>query len=187
MGQSKQLLAWGDGTLLTHAIKTAIDSRAGKVYVVLGDKEEEHRRSIGSLPVTIVANPSWKNGMGSSLKAGITASKDHSDAVVVMVCDQPLVTSQHLNHLITHFEKSGQEIIASKYGDVVGVPALFDKKMFEEILQLDDDAGARKLIDKHKDGSAFVFLKFGENDIDTYDDYLKSLSHAPDNRNRTVS
>jgi molybdenum cofactor cytidylyltransferase len=178
MGQSKQLLAWGEGTLLTHAIKTALDSRAGKVYVVLGDKETEHRKLIESLPVHVVSNPSWKSGMGSSLKAGLSLAKEHSDAVLVTVCDQPFVTSQHLNHLISHFDSTGQSIVASKYGDVAGVPALFGHVMYDEILTLGDEEGARRIIEKHKDQSALVFLKFGENDIDTYEDYVKSLPLA---------
>ncbi len=175
MGRSKQLLAWGEGTLLTHAVKTALGSRSDKVYVVLGDHEQRHRELIASQPVAIVNNPNWKSGMGSSLKAGLLLAKDHSDVILVMVCDQPFVTAKHLDNLIEHFINSKQPIVASKYSDVLGVPALFDKKLFGEILQLGDAEGARKLIEKHKTECGHVDLRFGEYDIDTPEDYKRSL------------
>jgi molybdenum cofactor cytidylyltransferase len=173
MGSSKQLLKWGEGTLLSHAVKTAMDSRAGHVYVVLGSNEASHRKAIESMPVTIVHNPDWLKGMGSSLKAGLAVAKDESEAVIIMVCDMPFVTSQHLNNIIEHFTKTYQPIVASKYRGAVGVPALFSKETFNELSLIDDEEGARKVIAKHKD-AAFVQLK-SPADIDTYEDYLASL------------
>jgi molybdenum cofactor cytidylyltransferase len=173
MGQSKQLLPWKNETLLTHAIHTAMESRVGHVLIVLGSNESEHRKAIEKLPVTIVSNPLWKNGMGSSLKAGLKQAKD-AEAVLIMVCDQPFVTTDHLNNLIQHFERTGQLIVASKYMDTVGVPALFSKKMFDELMDLDDKEGARKVIMKH-DHSVVIFASGV--DLDTPDDYQKALSH----------
>jgi molybdenum cofactor cytidylyltransferase len=169
MGQSKQLLPWGNETLLTHAIKIATASRAERVFVVLGDNETAHRKAIETLPVTIVVNADWRRGMGSSIKAGLTAAKD-SDAVLFMVCDMPFVTSQHLDDIIgtTH------PIVASKYQDVVGVPALFRKEMFGELMRIEDSEGARTVIRNHK--SAIIGLKSGE-DLDTPGDYKKALSN----------
>ncbi len=170
MGQSKQLLPWKGGTLLTHAIKTAIDSRAGQVYVVLGDKENKHREAIADLPVTIVSNPSWSKGMGSSIKAGLKAAKD-SEAALIMVCDMPFVTKDHLNNLIEHFEKTKQGIVASKYLDTVGVPALFGKERFYELMAIGDNEGARKVITN----ATVVLLESGL-DVDTPEDYRKAMS-----------
>jgi len=176
MGQSKQLLPWKNETLLTHTIKIAMGSRAGHVYVVLGSDEAAHRKAIEDLPVTIVANPLWEKGMGSSLKAGLNEAKKDSEAVLVMVCDQPFVTSQHLDNMIDHFEMTGQLIVASKYLDTIGVPALFNKEMFDELLSVSDHEGARKIIANHKSAIAVVYLKSGE-DLDTPEDYQKALSN----------
>ena len=174
MGKSKQLRPWKDGTLLSHTVKTALDSRAGHVFVVLGDNEEAHRKAIGNMPVTIVGNPSWAKGMGSSLKAGLKQAKDTSDGVLVMVCDQPFVTSDHLNNMIEHFNKTKQNIVASKYDDAVGVPVLFGKEMFDELMTIGDEEGARKVILKYNP-TAIVLLS--GLDIDTPDDYKKALSN----------
>jgi len=173
MGSSKQLLKWGEGTLLGHAVKTAMESRAGHVFVVLGSDENTHRREIRDLPVTIVSNPDWAKGMGSSLKTGLTAAKDTSDAVLVMVCDMPFVTSQHLNNILEHFNKTHQPVVASKYGKASGVPALFGKDVYQELSEIGDEEGARKVIAKHRD-AAYVYLRSAE-DIDTLDDYQSSL------------
>ena len=171
MGQSKQLLPWKNETLLSHTIQVAMASRAGHVFVVLGDNETAHRKAIESLPVSIVVNRSWKNGMGSSLKAGLREARKVSDAVLVMVCDMPFVTSEHLNHLI----ETRQPIVASKYLDTVGVPALFRQEMFDELMTIGDNEGARKVITNHK--SATVIILASGNDIDTPEDYRKALSN----------
>jgi molybdenum cofactor cytidylyltransferase len=173
MGSSKQLLTWGEGTLLGHAVKTALESRAGRVFVVLGSNETSHRNAIEKLPVTIVSNPSWASGMGSSVKAGLAAAKETSEAVLLMVCDMPFVTSQHLNNIIEHFNKTGQQVVASKYDETAGVPALFGRNIYKELSETGDEEGARKVIAKQKD-RAMIPLQ-SPADIDTYEDYLASL------------
>lgn len=177
MGSSKQLLRWGEGTLLGHAVQTAMDSRAGHVFVVLGSNEAAHRKVLETLPVTIAHNPNWQNGMGSSLKAGLVAAKETSDAIIVMVCDMPFVTSQHLNNIIEHFTKTNQPIVASKYADTAGVPALFSKEVFNELAAMGDEEGARKIIAKHNDAALIVLQSPA--DIDTYEDYLANLPARP--------
>jgi len=171
MGQSKQLLPWGNETLLTHAIKTAMDSRAGHVCVVLGSNEEQHRNAIERLPVSIVVNDEWQKGMGSSLKRGLRQVSD-SDAVLIMVCDMPFVTSDHLNNMIQHYETTKQPIVASKYLDAIGVPALFSKEMFGELLGIGDAEGARSVIANHR--SQIIDLDSGI-DLDTPEDYTNAL------------
>jgi molybdenum cofactor cytidylyltransferase len=170
MGQSKQLLPWGNETLLSHAVRTAMDSRAGHVYVVLGDNDAAHRKAIEGLPVTIVVNPGWQNGMGSSLKMGVDEARKVSDAVLVMVCDMPFVTSEHLNNLVA----TDRPVVASKYLDTIGVPVLFRKEMFDELMMIGDQEGARRIIATHKPG--IVALKSGS-DIDTPEDYKRALSN----------
>jgi len=169
MGRSKQLLPWGNETLLSHTIRVAMESRAGHIFVVLGDNESAHRKAIEDLPVTIVSNPAWQKGMGSSLKAGLKEARKVSDAVLVMVCDMPFVTSEHLNHLI----ETTQPVVASKYLDTIGVPALFRKESFDELMTIGDAEGARKLIANYK--SAIIVLESGT-DLDTPEDYQKALS-----------
>jgi len=166
MGQSKQKLPWKNGTLLTHAITTALGSKAGKVYVVLGKDKDLAK----DLPVSVVVNDAWESGIGSSIKTGVNAAKD-AEAILIMTCDMPFVTSQHLNNLIA----TKKPIVASKYLDATGVPALFSKEMFDELMTIGDNEGARRIIEKYKSQIGTIVLKSGD-DLDTPEDYKKALS-----------
>jgi molybdenum cofactor cytidylyltransferase len=168
MGESKQLLPWKGKTLLTHSITTALESRAGKVYVVLA----KDQKLVADLPVSVVINSVWERGIGSSIKAGLNEAKE-DEAVLIMVGDMPFVTSQHLNNLIEHYAKTKSAVVASKYLETIGVPALFDKKVFDELLKIADDEGAKKVIMKNR--PAVIFLESGD-DIDTPEDYQKALA-----------
>ncbi|MEI9917281.1 MAG: nucleotidyltransferase family protein [Bacteroidota bacterium] len=169
MGQSKQLLPWGNETLLGHAINTALQCRADFVLVVLGHDEIAHRKAIAGFPVSTIVNPQWQKGIGSSIKEGLRSTIE-ADAVLFMTCDMPFVTADHLNKII----ETDHPIVASKYEDAIGVPALFRKEMYDKLLRIRDDEGARKLILDHK--PKVVDLKSGI-DLDTPEDYQRALSN----------
>src|SRR5690606_19422696 len=95
----------------------------------------------------------WEKGMGSSLKAGMDFIQSYladTTAVVVLVCDQPLLTADHLNNLIGKYRNAKAPVVASTYSGVTGVPAIFDASLFAEIRSIDDKHGARQIIDMHK-------------------------------------
>jgi molybdenum cofactor cytidylyltransferase len=176
MGESKQMLQWQDKTLLQHAVDTAFQSGAHTVVVVLGSNEEEHRDSIKDTKALIVSNPLWRTGMGSSLKEGIKQISDHGlDSVIVMVCDQPFVTAKHLEKLWKEYDKSKVKGVVSSYSGTFGVPALLGPDLFDDVLALADDQGAKKIF-QQLPAAEFksIALKDGETDLDTYDDYLRN-------------
>lgn len=173
MGESKQLLRIGDESLLRMSIHTACDSGAAPIVVVLGAQAEKHRESIADLPVAVVINEEWEKGMGSSLKKGIdflSTHHPHYRACLVMVCDQPAVTAQHLVALCHAQATSGKEIIASQYGNSSGVPVLFSRRFESELLMLPDEAGAKKLLHDHAEAVYTIDLPGGETDLDTPED-----------------
>jgi molybdenum cofactor cytidylyltransferase len=92
-----------------------------------------------------------------------------------MVCDQPLLTTDHLNVLIQTFKKTKSQIVASHYSGGAGVPALFDKSLFEELLNLENESGAKKIIQQHKDVVYSIPFPEGAIDLDTPDDYEKFI------------
>lgn len=178
MGQSKQLLPWQDQTLLRHAVATAVNAQVGNVVVVLGSNADKHLATLQHLPVTTVINPRWESGMGASLKFGLTNVDPASEALIVMVCDQPFVTATHLRTLVSVFESRRIEIVASEYGTTRGVPALFSAELLPELAMIADREGARALILKYPEKVASVHLERGEEDVDTYDQYLKLLDNG---------
>ncbi len=174
MGTSKQLLPIGNMPLLRYTTMQAMESKVRSTTVVLGHAYELHHQAIMHLPVSIVTHTDWKKGMGSSMKAGlqkILTQTPSLDAVVIMVCDQPYLTTKLLNRLLDNFVASRKCIVASYYASVAGVPAVFDKKYFPDLLKVDDFAGARKLIKEFFADVRTVDFPEGSIDLDTPEDY----------------
>ena len=185
MGQSKQMLLIKDEPLLRRTVRTALSTNGGNIIVVLGSVYEEHLPMISDMPVDIVHNEQWDKGIGSSLKAGLRyiVNSELAEALMILVCDQAFVTGEYLDKLINAYRKHTQSsttIVASKYGNTVGVPAIFDKVHFDELLALEDDKGAKKVIMSHSEGLYTVDFPEGILDIDTPEDYeelKKKLKH----------
>jgi molybdenum cofactor cytidylyltransferase len=174
MGTSKQLLDINGTTMLADAATKALAAGTKYAVVVLGAKEAEHRRALKHLSIECVANHLWIRGMGSSLKVGLAylLKKDPTlDAVVVMVCDQPLITSKHVRALVSKHEVLQNKVVTSWYAGTMGVPTLFSKNLFEEILRLPDDHGARQVIKNHVEETTTVDFGDGAIDLDTPGDY----------------
>lgn len=176
MRQSKQLLLVDGKPLLLHAAEIAKKSDVEKVLVVLGAEGETHRQTLNNLSVDVIMNPKWQTGMGSSLKAGlnhIIATDPKTAAVIVMVCDQPSLTTDQINSLIKKYNKSNKLLVASAYSNTVGVPALFGRQLFGEILKLGDEEGAKKIIQNYP--AEVVDFPEGSIDLDTPEDYKTFL------------
>ena len=180
MGQSKQLLPIGNVSMIRHAISIVDQSGLRPVVVVLGANDDKLRNEIGKTEVELVSNPSWKNGMGSSLKAGISFINQKfpdTDAIIICVCDQPLLTATHLKRLLTKHIESSKPIVASQYGESGGVPALFHKSLFKDLVALYDGQGAKKIILQRPLETAWVEFPEGVLDLDTPEDYEAYISH----------
>jgi molybdenum cofactor cytidylyltransferase len=176
MGTPKQLLPFGDTTLLRHAVETALASDCDPVLVVLGAAAESAAAAIAGLPVDAVTNVDWAKGMGTSLRLGLRTVLETTApaAVVVMVCDQPAVTAVLIGELIDAY-KAGATLVAAEYSGIIGVPALIGREWFEELLALGDDAGARALLKRHPDRVKPIPFPQGALDVDTPEDYQRLL------------
>jgi molybdenum cofactor cytidylyltransferase len=179
LGQSKQLLSVKGEPLLLKSVNAAIQADAKKVIVVLGANEEEHRKVIDQLPIEIIYNPTWQKGMGNSVKAGLAyllKVDPTTEAVITMVCDQPLVNASHLKKMMARFKETKSPIVASFYSDSAGVPALFDKSLFEKIASIGDEHGAKKFIHQTSENVSLVDFPEGAIDLDTQEDIKRFLS-----------
>jgi len=175
MGRSKQLLPIQGEPLLLRTTKAALQSQANNTVVVLGANAEKHEAVIKHLPVTIIVNDEWEQGMGNSLKMGLrhlTYTYPDLKAVLVLVCDQPLLTTAVLDELIRAHHETKKEIVASFYGDSPGVPVIFDRTLFLQLSQLKDQQGAKKIILENKEQVHAMAWPEGEIDLDTWEEYL---------------
>lgn len=178
-GAPKQLLVYRGKTLLRHAAETALAASFHPVVAVLGANAERLKKEIEDLPVQIAVNENWALGMSSSIKYGLSSvSHENLDAVVIMLCDQPLITTEILGSLHEIFDQTGKTIVACKYEKTIGVPALFASALFNKLLNLEGDEGAKKIIATHRNETALVDASLAAFDVDTLQDYenLKRLS-----------
>ncbi len=175
LGKPKQLLQFQGKTLLRRAVENAVETNF-KTIVVLGANFERATAEIEDLEIEICFNKNWHNGMSSSLKTGLKKLLEiapNPSAVIITLCDQPFINSQVFNNLAETFEKTNAPIVASEYAETVGVPALFSYSMFDELLNLSADEGARKIIRKHLTSVRKISVPQAEIDIDTAEDYQK--------------
>lgn len=150
-GSPKQLFEFEGKTLLRRAAESLANSKCVSVIVVLGAEIERSRLEIGDLP--FVVNEKWESGMSSSIRLGLEAllkTSSKIDAVLIVLCDQPRVTSEKMDLFMDEFARNRSPIIAAEYDGVRGVPALFSRELFDDLVKLDGDKGARELIRKSR-------------------------------------
>lgn len=178
LGSPKQLLVYKGKTLLEHAIHIARAAHYGPVIVVLGAFVDQINSVVEGLDIEIVVNDRWKEGMGSSLQVGITyltESFPSASACLTMLCDQPLLTSQHLADLRRKWEQGDSLIVATKYGDTVGVPIVWDAQYFPRLVHISGQIGARKLLAQYGTDVSSISFEPAARDIDTMEDYSDLL------------
>lgn len=171
LGQPKQLLRLGEKTLLAQICETALGVENQQVSVVLGAHCEAIKPAIEHLPVQVFTNEKWAEGMGGSIACGMANLPPDTDAVLLLLCDQPFVTAAFLKKLVEKWHNSPQSIIASAYGGSFGPPAIFDKKHFPELAGLQGQQGAKKLMEKYSESLGLVDFPEGATDIDTAEDW----------------
>lgn len=173
LGEPKQLLPYGNINLLQRAVNEAKSTDAKKVIVVLGYEANKMSESIKNSGVEIVVNENWEEGIGSSIRAGVDsiAGDNSIQGVLLMVCDQPYVSSAFLHELVSHQQSSGKPVVASQYKDTIGTPALFHRSFFGHLQNLSGDVGAKKILLDHSNEVDKVKFPLGDIDIDTRGDY----------------
>jgi molybdenum cofactor cytidylyltransferase len=174
MGKPKQLLSVNGQPLLLHVVDHALSTSAQKVMVVLGSQPDMHADLLESYPVDIVINYTWERGIGNSIKAGVRSMINRNnmlDGILLMVSDQPVINYEYLLSLMEKFSESDKTIVASAYSDTLGVPAIFARAHFDQLLGLDDTQGAKALMMQNKSSVHEVDCPQAAIDLDTPEDY----------------
>lgn len=173
MNATKQLLPWGTTSLIGHMITTALSSSANSVFVVLGANHERIYREIEDKQVTVVLNKDWETGISSSIAAGIkeVLKRDQFEGVLILLCDQPLISRDYLDKMIDTFTHGKVGIAATSYQSKMGVPALFRSTYFAQLQQLKGDVGAASVISKFKEDCISLQADSDLCDLDTMEDY----------------
>ena len=169
LGHPKQLLVYEGQSLLRRAASAAIDAACGPVLAVVGHQAELIRRELLSLPVEVVENPQWPEGMSSSIRAGITrlnTAHPQASAAILMLCDQPKLSADVLRQMVEAYRR-GHPVVACAYGETIGAPALFARPLWAELASLRGDRGAKPIIMAHRSEAAMIDFPEGAMDVDT--------------------
>jgi molybdenum cofactor cytidylyltransferase len=179
MGRPKQFLKIDGETLIRKSANAALGASPNETIIVSGLDHDLIKNELRGLPLQIVVNPNSEMGMGSSLKFGLNfmiRNLPDFDAALIMVCDQPLLTSVHLKEVISEYKVARSPIVASFYSGRNGVPVLFHRSMFEKLLTIKDQQGAKNIIEQNLSLVKSVDFPEGVIDLDTPED-LKNMKH----------
>ena len=170
LGEPKQLVEFAGEPLLLRTVRAAAEAGCGPIVVVLARIGDEIAAALRGMNVELVVNGAWQRGLGTSIKRGVehvVGSPSPAEAVVLSTCDQPFVDRAVVEALIKEQRMTGKPIVASRYADTLGIPALFARSCFAELLRLDDAGGAKPLITLDPTRVAQVDFPKGSFDVDT--------------------
>ncbi len=159
--------------VVRHAVEAALKSQASQVLVVTGHESERLRDALSDLPVAIINNPAYSNGLSTSLKCGLQHVGAGCDGALILLGDMPLITPALLDALIARFDPTaGHEICVPITGGRRGNPVLWGRRYFAELMAISGDKGGKFLMDLHQ--GAVTELEVNDLgvliDIDTADD-----------------
>lgn len=176
MGRPKQLLGWGDKPLVRHVAEQALASRMTGLVIVIGAAADQVRAALVGLdgPVLIVENADHASGQASSLRAGLSALPATARAALVLLVDQPLVSTALLDRLIAAYDEQPEALaVVPAYRSRRGNPVLLSSELFAELRGLSGDVGARQVLAANADRVRWVEVDDPAvvTDMDTPEDY----------------
>jgi molybdenum cofactor cytidylyltransferase len=175
LGAPKQLLPYGDNTLLGHVLATARACAFDQRICVIGGSAAEVRERVDLTGVEVVENEHFGEGCSSSIAAALSAVKPNADLLVLMLGDQPGVSAHTVNALIAG--RNDAPLAACGYEDGRGHPLAFDRSTFGDLLALHGDKGVWKLLDRHADQVVDVPVAGRiPTDVDSDEDYRAVLA-----------
>jgi molybdenum cofactor cytidylyltransferase len=156
MGGPNKLLAEVAGRPLVRiAAQEALASRASPVVVVTGHQRELVEHALEGLPVRLIHNPDFAQGLGTSLSAGVAAVPPEADGAVVCLGDMPQVDAGLIDQLIAAFDPDrGALVVVPTFEGKRGNPVLWSRRFFTDLGAIEGDVGARHLIGRY--GEAVV-------------------------------
>jgi len=177
MGRTKQVLEFGQSTILEETVKNLLGSKIDELIVVLGHDAERLGRSLSITDerIRFALNERYKEGIGSSISCGVLSANPDTDAFLIALADQPLIKINIINLLIERYLSTRHGIVTLVYRSSRGHPVIISKKYREELLELSGDRGAKDLLERHRDDVEAVQVESPEIvlDIDREEDYLR--------------
>jgi molybdenum cofactor cytidylyltransferase len=178
-GQPKQLLPFRGGTLLGWVINQAERATGlDEVIVVLGRAADEIREKVAFGNAKVVENPVFGSGCASSYRAGIGAIDPRSDAIIILLGDQPGVDPETIDRVAGGWRRGDGQIALASYRGREGHPMLFARPLFDKLVGLHGDKAAWKLVDANPDLVRVIpFDRPFPEDINTVEDFRRAAEN----------
>lgn len=177
LGRPKQLLPYGDRTLLDHTVATARACSFSQLVVPIGGAADEVRERVDLTDVEVVVNPAYGSGCSSSIAAALDAVDPRCEVLVLMLGDQPGVTPATVSALLDG--RGDAPLAVCRYDDGRGHPLAFDRSVFGDLADLHGDKGVWRLLDGRAAEVAEVRIPGPiPLDVDTPEDYQAVLAAA---------
>jgi len=179
-GKNKLLEDVDGEPMIQRVIHAALESKVDEVIVVLGWEADRIRGALNGLPCNFVLNEEFEKGQSSSVKTGLKAVSGATRAILVLPGDVANIDPKSINLVIEEYEKNRESIVVAGHGGEAGHPILFDKSLFHEIEQINEETyGLKSVVRRHEKEVGFVEAHTSKvlRDIDTPDD-LQELRNA---------
>jgi molybdenum cofactor cytidylyltransferase len=175
LGRPKQLLDLAGRPVLQHVVETLHSARVDEIVVVLGHRAEEIATAMPlSDRVRLATNPDFASGQSTSLRAGLLAAGDRSQAAVILLGDQPGMRAEAVTAVIEAWGSGRGPAVQATYRGVPGHPVLFDRSVWADLEVAEGDEGARGLLASHPQWRALVEVGGSPPlDIDNEEDYAR--------------
>jgi molybdenum cofactor cytidylyltransferase len=179
MGEPKMLLPFGGKTIIEAVAESVVSSEVDGSLVVLGAERERIEEKIKDYGIKSVFNPDFRSGMLSSVQCGFKAVPEGTRAVLVVLGDQPRISSGIINQLIEAHQKTGKGIVLPVFERERGHPVIIDMKYREEVENLGPDIGLRGTVYSHPEDILEVEVDTPAviQDIDYESDYERELKN----------
>lgn len=174
LGSPKQLLPWGDTTLLGHVLDSLRELPFDQVFVVIGAVADEILDKVDLSGTTVIENPEWEEGMASSLRVGLDAvlRLSRADAVAIFLGDQPDISEEVVSGLLEARRSTKRQAIVPKYRYIWGNPVVVERSLWLRLMSLEGDEGAKGLLQAHPEWVHEVwFEQRSPRDVDTRADF----------------
>lgn len=184
-GQPKQLIRIGNKYLVEWVLDAALNSRLHTVVLVLGHERETIQDALGSKVehpgLEVAINPRYRDGQATSLKTGLLSLRKNFGSVMFLLGDQPMIKTDIIDHMLDQFRQSKNDLCVPVYKNKRGNPTIFRRPLYDELMQISGDTGARDIIRKNSDRAQFVEIDdpLCFFDIDTPQDLEYLLSRLP--------
>lgn len=186
-GRHKLLLPLDGRPVLAHVMDATLASQARPIILVLGHQADQVRAQITQYTthpaITIIENAGYLQGMSTSMRIGLQMLLSNGyekselpyqiDSALIMLGDQPMISHQVIDSLITAYRTTGKRIVAPLYSGKRGSPVLFDLSLFPELLQVTGDEGGRSVLEGHRQELELVEMgdARANYDVDTWEAY----------------